>query len=375
MDISKLEVGMKVKNYKELCELLGEKVKGGKSKVLQLQDLERYIRYEREGNAFIIKEIFKRPRVKVDKRKDVHRVNSNSKYSEWIQVSIISILSQAKDNKMLLPASQLFLALDMVNGNMNLARSDIRRFSELTEIPEEYAHDFFSVNNTKLKQTLERALKTLRNRALVIWEKCLTVCIMVSDEEYNDFGDIIINPKDDKYGSIPYHTEHREATQEERELILATEEKVLDEMKSTSLQHVFLTGRWEHFQNRVKTILTREANILYYYDSYRLTFNKDTIYKSYLKRLKPDEREYVSKMLNDNICRMIENNAKTLHRRAKKKEDLFMFEKIHARDEYPKYTKQISDIVIRKDAESIERDMLNSEKKIKLKNLTPANSK
>ena len=80
-------------------------------------------------------------------------------------------------------------------------------------------------------------------------------------------------------------------------------------------------------------------------------------------------------MLNDNICRMIENNAKTLHRRAKKKEDLFMFEKIHARDEYPKYTKQISDIVIRKDAESIERDMLKPEKKIKLKNLTPANSK
>ena len=58
MDVSKLEVGMRVKNYKVLCELLGEKVKGGKSKVLQLQDLERYIRYEREGNAFIIKEIF-----------------------------------------------------------------------------------------------------------------------------------------------------------------------------------------------------------------------------------------------------------------------------------------------------------------------------
>lgn len=68
MDTSKLEVGMRVKNYKVLCELLGEKVKGGKSKVLQLQDLERYIKYEKDGNAFIIKDVHSEPKHKVNKR-------------------------------------------------------------------------------------------------------------------------------------------------------------------------------------------------------------------------------------------------------------------------------------------------------------------
>ena len=42
MDISKLEVGMRVKNYKALCELLGEKVKGGNAKKSQLEDFSRY---------------------------------------------------------------------------------------------------------------------------------------------------------------------------------------------------------------------------------------------------------------------------------------------------------------------------------------------
>ena len=38
MDVSKLEVGMRVKNYKELCELLGENVKTGGSKSIQLKN-------------------------------------------------------------------------------------------------------------------------------------------------------------------------------------------------------------------------------------------------------------------------------------------------------------------------------------------------
>ena len=41
IDISKLEIGMTVKNYKMLCELLGQEVKSGKSKKYQLEDFAR----------------------------------------------------------------------------------------------------------------------------------------------------------------------------------------------------------------------------------------------------------------------------------------------------------------------------------------------
>lgn len=364
MDVSKLEVGMRVKNYKVLCELLGEPTKAGNPKIRQLNDFTRYFNYEKQGHAFIITEILNKPKPKIDKRKDVHKKNNNSKYSEPIQALVISILANAKDNEMVLPVSKMLVMLDMVNENMKWSRQDIERFSEITEIPAEYAHDFFSVNNVKLKQTLERALRTLRSRALVIWEKCVTVCVMVADEEYNTFGDMMVNPKNDEYGELPYHTEHRDATKEEKELILEVEERVLDELESPSLQHVFLTGRWNYFQNRVKRILSKEANILYYYDSYKLTFNKNTVYKNYLKKLKPEERENITNILNNNICLMIEKHANTLHKRALKKEVLYRHEQLHSTADYVKYSKQMSEYVIRKNAESL-RDKMIKPKEIK----------
>ena len=57
MNIQKLEVGMKVKNYKVLCELLNEQVLNGNSKIAQLKQWEQYFTWHKEGNAFIIDEI------------------------------------------------------------------------------------------------------------------------------------------------------------------------------------------------------------------------------------------------------------------------------------------------------------------------------
>lgn len=58
MNISKLEVGMVIKNYKELCNLVGCEVKAGQSKIAQLKDMQCYIRFSRNKNSYIIEEIF-----------------------------------------------------------------------------------------------------------------------------------------------------------------------------------------------------------------------------------------------------------------------------------------------------------------------------
>ena len=54
MNVENLCEGLIIKNYKELCVLLGIKVTGGDSKKSQLKDLERYCKYHKEGNKFII---------------------------------------------------------------------------------------------------------------------------------------------------------------------------------------------------------------------------------------------------------------------------------------------------------------------------------
>lgn len=57
MNISNLQQGMVVKNYRELCKLLEIEVKAGNSKKAQLKELNKYIKYHKDGNKFIIDEI------------------------------------------------------------------------------------------------------------------------------------------------------------------------------------------------------------------------------------------------------------------------------------------------------------------------------
>jgi uncharacterized protein YqiB (DUF1249 family) len=43
MDLSRLKERMIVKNYKDMCKLLGEEIKTGKSKQYQLKEWKRYL--------------------------------------------------------------------------------------------------------------------------------------------------------------------------------------------------------------------------------------------------------------------------------------------------------------------------------------------
>ena len=63
-----LHNGQIIKNYKELCSILGLETKSGDSKVAQLKELERYFSYKRDGHKFIIEEIYQKPLPKIDGR-------------------------------------------------------------------------------------------------------------------------------------------------------------------------------------------------------------------------------------------------------------------------------------------------------------------
>lgn len=79
MDISKIHAGMRIKNYRVLCELLGCEVKGGLAKISHIKDFARYCKYKKVGNAFIIEEILPTPEKRIDKRKDPNKIGNNRK--------------------------------------------------------------------------------------------------------------------------------------------------------------------------------------------------------------------------------------------------------------------------------------------------------
>lgn len=63
IDTSKLFIGMTVRNYKELCQLLGVAVKTGKARQLQEKEFLRFFDYEkmRHSNEYIILDVYPEP--------------------------------------------------------------------------------------------------------------------------------------------------------------------------------------------------------------------------------------------------------------------------------------------------------------------------
>ena len=55
-------------SYRDLCNYLGESIKGGNAKKSQIKEWERYFSYKKDGNKFIITEVFDTPQEKIDKR-------------------------------------------------------------------------------------------------------------------------------------------------------------------------------------------------------------------------------------------------------------------------------------------------------------------
>lgn len=73
IDTNNIMVGQVVKNYKELCALLGEEIlKGGSSRTAQLKEFARYFKWERDGQKYIITDIYDTPLPKKDGRLDGH---------------------------------------------------------------------------------------------------------------------------------------------------------------------------------------------------------------------------------------------------------------------------------------------------------------
>ena len=68
INTNKLTEGLVVKNYRELCEIMGWKPVGGDTKVKHLKELESICKYTKDGYKFIIKEVYETPLPIMDKR-------------------------------------------------------------------------------------------------------------------------------------------------------------------------------------------------------------------------------------------------------------------------------------------------------------------
>lgn len=323
MNLDQLEVGQVIKNYGELCRVLGiEETSGGNAKKKQLRWIGEHIEYEKQGHKFIVNEILKSEvEPMVDKR------TVQIPYIELIEKLVLDLMLQdEKDNKIFLSKSQMFKQLRMVNSNYNMNHIRIPELAKVANVKKEIAEDWYSSTNSMLENSIVRALNSLSNQALVVWNRVNTVdvdtvvdtvLVPSKKKQYDEDGNEIATY--DKIERTEH--EHREATEEEDLIINKAERRTLQFMNCKNKSEVIRKGKWDDFTDRVGAIISEKANINYYYRSYKILFHSDLVQEraDELNDMLLDtmERQGVQIELNESVQDRVLTNAQSRHDRSK----------------------------------------------------------
>lgn len=281
MEINNIKVGQVTKNYKELCLLIGEKTKTGNAKKSQLKEFERYFKYHKEGNKFIIDEIYNKPLSKKDDR---------SKYIEEIKDILTYYAYQeiqnTGNNVVTLSISEIINILGLANNTYSLGNSRRKELSDLLHIELVAMYNFYNTSRTEFKRIIDRALKNLKSRSVLIGQNTF----MVADIDKNNKT-----------------LNKRPATDEECDLILDTQNGMLQYYNMNSFKDLFLAGSkvYKEFMEMVNKELPWD----FYYPAYKLICGKNAVareYKNILEKKKQlndksiDRLEKLFKIVNKN---------------------------------------------------------------------------
>lgn len=308
MKTTELYQGQIIKNYKEMISLLGleeKDIKGGKSKQLQLKDWERYFKYHKEGQKFVIDELYENVKEKVDMRGK--QDNNTPKYVENIELNIIGeLLTKGSDGKYVVGRGVLLRNVGLTNINYSYCKRRQDKLASYLEIKKEVVNDYYNCVDSMLVGNLEKALKNLSNKKLIQLNSTLLICKnVITNVTYehttriDEFDEEIEIVKPVVQSDVIY----TQATDEERQLIIVTENKVLIEMGFEKLTDVFLKNKLKEYYNKCYKEIRKEIkDINFYFQAYDMIFDFNILanelekrgYDDWSKELKEQQQNIVS---------------------------------------------------------------------------------
>lgn len=299
IDISGLELGMVVRNYKEMCKILGQEICDGNSKKAQLKEWARYFLWEKKGQKFIILDIYDEPLPKEDGRQ-----NKNI-YVQYIEVILMKILSKQRDiNKpFYITTNQLWKLLGMINNNYkNISLDDLNNMITDYNVTSFDMKKFYQRCNQRLREILFSSLNRLEDRALIKYE-IETVIVFCDDNGEKNF--LTANDKQKKQ-------------------ILKAEKKALLDMKLESKQHAYAKFRETEFFERVNAYLYEWYGWDYTFNRIKIIYNKydvlETVYKDEMKLKSDFEMMKLQRLgLNDRVVEALYKNAQVMAENRHKK--------------------------------------------------------
>lgn len=372
--LENLKIGMILKNYKELCKVLEVKPLSGNSKKAQMKWFSQHFILEQQGYGFIVKKIITN---EVQPKPTRGGANNSIEYKENMERLILDILAQNNNKgEIFLSKNKFFYALEMVNVNYLDTYKRIDKWSKYLDVDEYTMQEWMDTTGGVLERSLESALTSLRNKALVIWSKEMTICKLEEIKGSEIVRQEIIK---DKHGEEK--TRHiiekatrpvtKEADDEEKKQVLKTEKEVLDQLGCIDKREVIRKGLWRDFKAKVEYILINKYKIKYYFQSYKILSNPEHIQVEFRKRylLDSDSRNEEKIITNSSVLDRLENNALSRYANAiKQLEDndiiFYQNEKIEnrANDNYIDKNIKLNKAFIDRNAPDIRNDV----KKVKI---------
>lgn len=219
INVTQLTPNSWVKNYKELCKLLDQPVRGGYQKIAQLENFKRYFSYEKQGWKYYIKEIYDTP-LPSDK------VSANAKYGEYIQNILLSYLSKQPRKQTNMKKAQLYQMLGMVNENYYTYHRSKKLQTLFPTVQRTDVTDFYQRADSRLNQILKVNLNSLQKRGFLTW--------------YETYVIGMLGPRAE---TLTYH----EANEYEIQLIESESADVLNELKLHKMTEVYMTHQEEKY--------------------------------------------------------------------------------------------------------------------------------
>lgn len=276
---------MVIKSYRELCNILEIKQKTGNSKIAQLKEIHRFISTTKQGNRYIIEEIYEFP---------LPKANGND-YNGLLQTLLLDSFIELNKRHVIASPAYLLRRLKMVNCRYGENKKEQYEYSKQIEVDTEVVNDFFLSTDSTLNSSIRTALNQLRDRALIL----------------HTF-DLIVVTKNNS---------HRKATRGEKELILESEKETLERLGYDKISKVMFSKNWKRFKRIIKRKLQSSSNIEYYYRGYHITILLEEIEKAQkeltIKRLSTELIKQNQEELNKLVCKKLKETSESRQAKAR----------------------------------------------------------
>lgn len=346
-----------VGNSKQIATFNKNKKLTEPSKTAILKKLESICRFEKikigRKVGYKVIEIYDTKKEIEDKRKN-NKGGNNKVFVDDFKKIIIDVMYKNKTEEMLLSKTAMFKTANLINDNYKIGRNNIEKLSKLLNTPQNLIYEFYDNNHSKLKKTVETSLRNCRSKSILMYEEVVAIAINKANIVKNELGEPII-----ENGKIKYETilEYREATKDEKQLILNYEEKVKSDLgfdENASEQELYLSGKWKEFKKKVeKELRNKGTNINFYYKAYKLTWNNKTIEKMHNRYCSDlGDLMLAKNNINKNIVDSINKTNKTIKRNKIKNN-----KEVH--EDYDEHNNKLTNTLIDHKAKNIEEELMS----------------